>query len=142
MRFLGESGRDEYRLRTRPDARERTEAMLPIWLEQPGLLLVVAESTTEPARVVGYAMGQIETLPPLLARHRVGEVLELYVDASARGRGVGPEMLRVLESALAHRGAEAIRARVPCISAHARRRFEQAGYRSLQMTLERPAAGT
>ena len=141
IRFLGESGREESRLRTHPDARERTESMLPVWFEQPGLLLYVAEDPDDSTRLVGYAMAQIEKLPPLLARHHVGEVLELYVEPDARGKGVGPALLEVAEGALAHRGAEVFRVRVPCVSEHALGRFEAAGYRPLQTTFERRSSG-
>ncbi|MCB9900915.1 MAG: GNAT family N-acetyltransferase [Planctomycetes bacterium] len=81
-------------------------------------------------------------LPPLLARHHVGEVLELYVEPDARGKGVGPALLEVAEGALAHRGAEVFRVRVPCVSEHALGRFEAAGYRPLQTTFERRSSGT
>jgi ribosomal protein S18 acetylase RimI-like enzyme len=137
IRFLGESGRDEPRLRTHHDARERTEAMLPVWLEQRGLLLYVAEDAEDTTRLVGYAMGQIETLPPLLARQHVGDLLELYVLPEARGAGVGPALLAVIQGALANRGAEVLRARVATVNQHARDRLERAGYRPLQVTLER-----
>ena len=86
MRFLGEAAHVESRLRLTADARQRTEQALPVWMGQDERVLLVAERslgeveseesvTTE---LVGYAMGLLNTAPPVLENQHVGEILEIY----------------------------------------------------------------
>jgi len=140
VHYLGETAHLEPRLPLAPDARARTEQAFPVWLGQDDRVVLVAEGDAveggEPP-LVGYAMGVLETLPPLLARQHVGEITECYVEPPWRGRGLGRSLVAVLSEALSRRGAEALRAAVPVRNEIARARFEAQGFQPLQILLDR-----
>lgn len=146
LRFLGEAAHADPRLRLMPDARQRTEQALPVWMGQSDRVLLVALDPTlahgdgpgaDDAPPVGYAMGLLGAVPPVLQHQHVGEILEVHVATTHRGRGLGDALVAVLGDALAGRGAQVLRAAVPVTSPEARARLERAGYAPLQLELER-----
>ena len=145
MRYLGEAAHMERRLRLMPDARVRTEQALPVWLGQDDRVLLIAlpaalegeDAEGDDAEPVGYAMGLLKTVPPILERQHVGEILEVYLDPAHRGKGLGAALVEMLTQVLVGRGAEVLRAAIPSVHADARQRFERAGYAPLQVEMER-----
>jgi len=141
MRYLGEVAHIEQRLRLMPDARARTEQILPVWMGQEGRLLIVAEGeasdgeTTAP--LVGYGMALFQTVPPVLVHQRVGEILEVFVVADVRGQGIGRALVAVLTDALTGRGAEVLRAALPVAAETGQAQLAASGYTPLQYVYER-----
>ena len=146
MRCLGEAAHAEARLRLQPDARARTEQALPVWMGHDDRVLIVAEGQAPAAEegeeapaapLVGYAMGLLNVAPPVLQSQHVGEILEVYLEPEARGRGLGEALVNVLTTALKGRGAQVLRAAVPVANEAARAQLARAGYLPLQRILER-----
>jgi ribosomal protein S18 acetylase RimI-like enzyme len=140
VHYLGESAHLEPRLPMSADARQRTEQMLPVWMGQDERVILVAEGDAgegAEAPLVGYVMGRMDTLPPVLARQHVGEILECFVEPAWRGRGLGQALVAVVSEAFVGRGAEVLRADVPVANETARVRLEAQGYRPLQWILDR-----
>jgi len=138
MRFLGEAAHGEPRLRLLADARARTEHALPVWIGQEGRVLLVAEADVAgETTVVGYGMGFLRVVPPILVHRYVGEILEVFVTPEARGQGLGATLVKVLTEALIGRGAQVLRAAVPSTHPEAQARLERAGYAPVQIELER-----
>jgi ribosomal protein S18 acetylase RimI-like enzyme len=136
VRFLGERARLTKKPGIPADVRARSEALLLVWLGQEERVVLVA-GQGDGAPLDGYAVGLVSTWPPLFRRTRVGEVQEVYVDPSARGRGHGRSLLRVLTEVLCARRVEVLRAPVPAGDGASLARFEAAGYRPWQQVLER-----
>jgi ribosomal protein S18 acetylase RimI-like enzyme len=144
MRHLGELAHGEPRLRLLPDARQRTEQSLPVWMGQEDRILLVAEHSAPgeegeaaDATLVGYAMGVLVLSPPILRNQHLGEIKECFVAPERRGEGTGGELVAVLTRVLVGRGADVLRAEVPVTNAAASGQLEAAGYRPLQLVMER-----
>ena len=140
VQFLGEAVHDEPRLRLLPDVRERSQHALPVWLEQTGRLLLVAEgeSADGEAPVVGYAMGTADVHPPLLEHQHVGTVAEVYVAPGSRGHGLYGALLDLLGEMLAHREAQVLRIEVPVGHTRMIEALHAHGFQELQHTMSRP----
>jgi ribosomal protein S18 acetylase RimI-like enzyme len=136
VRFLGERARLEGLPGIPPDARARCEALLPVWMGQDDCVLLVGHLE---GAVKGYALGRVSTWPPLLKHTHVGEVVEVYVEPAARGKGLGKALIRVLTESLAARGVEVLRAAVAARDVSSTARFQAAGYAPWQHTLVRRA---
>lgn len=140
VQYLAEMARLEPRLQLLPDVRERTEHAIPIWLEQEGRILLVAEVPGEDEahpRLVGYATGIAAIWPPVFRNQHVGEVSEVYVVPDERGRGHGRLLLADLSRALLEAGAVVLRAPVAARNADSLQRFRAQGYRTLQVVLQK-----
>ncbi len=140
VQYLAEMARLEPRLQLLPDVRDRTEHAIPIWLDQEDRILLVAETAVSehgPSDLVGYATGVSTVWPPVFRNQHVGEVSELYVIPSWRGRGVGKELLRTLSEGLTRTGASVLRAPVASRNADSLARFRAQGYRTLQIVLQK-----
>lgn len=100
---------------------------------------VDAEEANEAPRteVVAYAMGVLNTAPPVLASQHVGEILELYVLPEYRGRGIARSLIALVTEALCGRGAQVLRSALPVANREGRKRLAGAGYVPLQRILER-----
>lgn len=143
MRFLGETAHDEPRLRLLPDARQRTEQALPVWMGQEDRILLVAEAPSRSPdgeagpELIGYAMGLLNVWPPVFQSQHVGEIAECYVNESSRGKGVGGALIKLLTDVLCGRGATVLRGGVPVSNASVRAHLVSAGYAPLQFVMER-----
>ncbi len=141
IQHLGEIAKQATHVRLLPDARQRTEQTMPVWLGQQGRLVLVAELGSDEEEgesvVVGYAMGLVSTWPPLFKNQKVGEVLECYVAAAHRGHGTGRQLIHKLTEILVGRDVEVLRAIVPegVDVAHARMVAE--GYEPLYVVMRR-----
>ena len=98
-----------------------------------------AKAANEPPRteVVAYAMGVLNTAPPVLASQHVGEILEIYVLPEYRGRGIARALIALVTEALCGRGAQVLRSALPVANEEGRKRLAGAGYVPLQRILER-----
>lgn len=141
VQFLGEAVHDEPRLRLLPDVRERSQHALPVWLEQTGRLLLVAEGDAvdggEPP-VVGYAMGTADVHPPVFEHQHVGTIAEIYVTPDARGRGLFGALVDLLGEMLGHRDAQVLRVEMPIGHTRMRDALRARGFEELQYTMARP----
>lgn len=68
------------------DALASFEKYLKSSLAEPGRLILVARDGNA---LVGYVNAQVKTHPPVFATRRHGEITELAVAESHRGRGIG-----------------------------------------------------
>jgi ribosomal protein S18 acetylase RimI-like enzyme len=143
VRFLGERARLTKKPGIPADVRARNEALLPVWLgQEERVLLVTGGGAGDPSDTLrGYALGLVSQWPPLFKKTRVGEVQEVYVDPTARGRGLGRALLTVLTEVLLARGVEVLRAPVASGDASSLARFASQGYRPWQHVLERRQDG-
>jgi GNAT superfamily N-acetyltransferase len=140
VKFLAETARMEPRFALVPDVREKTSHAMPVWLEQEDRIVLVAEEARDDGAdgtLAGYATGVVSVWPPVFKHQQVGEVLEVFVDPTRRGRGVGRHLLALLTDALARRGARVLRAPAPMRNADLLRRFEALGYAPVQYVMER-----
>lgn len=138
IRHLGEVAKQAAGISLLPDARQRTEQALPVWLGQDDRVVLVAEvGGEEEGTLVGYAMGLVSTWPPVFRNQHVGEVLECYVSAGARGQGVGSQLVAKLTEILVGRGVQVLRAVVPEGIEGAGGRLGDAGYAPLYVVMKR-----
>lgn len=149
VQFLGEAVHNEARRRLLPDVRERSQHAFPVWMEQPGRLLLVAEgghadgadpSIRHPS-IVGYAMGTAEVHPPLLEHQHVGVIAECYVMPAWRGHGLYGALIDLLSEMLVSRDAQVLRADLPIGHAQAIECLHQRGFLEVQYTMDRPLSG-
>lgn len=143
IQHLGEIAKQAPHVRLLPDARQRTDQTMPVWLGQEGRIVLVAEIGAPEAgeegegTVVGYAMGLVSTWPPVIKHQRVGEVLECYVSEGHRGQGTGRRLVAKLTEILVGRGVEVLRAVVPEGVDGAATRMGAAGYEPLYVVMQR-----
>lgn len=80
----------------------QVKARLEQCLADDSHLVLVAEDAD--GRIAAY--GSVHWLPYLFMSGPEGYVSELFVSASARGRGIGRELLKVIEAAARARGCQ------------------------------------
>jgi GNAT superfamily N-acetyltransferase len=139
IRYLGEMAKLEPRFSLLPDARQKTEHSLPVWLGQEERIVLVAlgDDGAKETPLVGYATGQVSVWPPVFRTQHVGEVSEAYVVPEERGKGLGRALLTRLMDVLVSRGAKVLRAPVAAKDEASVGRFRAMGYRTLQVVLQR-----
>ncbi len=108
---------------------------LPRVLGDPKTVLLAAfhEGT-----VVGYAYGTLEGRDYFALLDACGRLHDIYVEASARGLGVGEALLRATKAELLRRGAPRVVLLTATQNAGAQRLFAKTGFRTtmLEMTAE------
>ena len=125
-------------------ARDRLVASTNAAFENDDVFVHVAEdpdgaTTADGARVlVGFAIGRDAVWPPVWRTRRVGEIPDLYVAPTHRGRGLGRALLVTVSYELARRGAEVLRSRIAARDAQVRARFAAEGFEPLMRTFVRP----
>ncbi|MDJ0974605.1 MAG: GNAT family N-acetyltransferase [Planctomycetota bacterium] len=140
IQHLGEIAKQATHVRLLPDARQRTEQSLPVWLGQEGRIVLVAEAPApegEEGVLVGYAMGLVSTWPPVFKNQKVGEILECYVGVKYRAQGTGRGLVAKLTEILVGRGVEVLRSVVPEGLEGASGRMAAAGYQPLYLVMQR-----
>jgi ribosomal protein S18 acetylase RimI-like enzyme len=100
------------------------------------VVILAAETDGE---VVGYAYGRLEQRDwnALLDAH--GAVHDIFVDPTARKRGVGRELMSAMLTALRERGARTIVLSTATPNTAAQRLFESLGFRSTMIEMTRDA---
>ena len=113
-------------------AAEQTDALVPLGIETPGQLLLVAES--EDGEAIGHVWIGLERRPGVPEAW----IYSIEIAAEHRGRGYGRALLAVAESETARRGAKALGLNVFGPNRVARKLYESAGYEvaTLQMRKE------
>lgn len=105
-------------------------------LDDPDAVILAA---AEGEHVLGYAYGRVETRDwnALLDRH--GALHDIFVDPSARRRGVARQLLRAILRALENKGAPRVLLHTALENAAAQALFATFGFRTtmLEMTRER-----
>lgn len=98
--------------------------------------VALADTDSRQADLLGFVSFDLET-DGLDRDVRRGVVQNLYVDPSARGRGVGGSLLTAAEEALVAAGAERIVLETIAGNDEARRFYEARGYTPHRVTYER-----
>lgn len=103
-------------------------------MRDPEVVVLVAE---EEGRLIGYSFGKKEPRDWNALLDACGALHDLYVDPSARGRGVGEALVTQTANALRSLGAERIVLHTASANEAARKLFEKLGFRStmIEMTL-------
>jgi ribosomal protein S18 acetylase RimI-like enzyme len=98
-------------------------------------VVLVAEIGGE---VVGYAWATLEDRDWMLLREACGALQDIYVDASARRRGVARKLLEEMSARLGELGAPRVVLMTAAKNDAAQRFFESMGFRRtmIEMTLE------
>jgi GNAT superfamily N-acetyltransferase len=104
-------------------------------LEHPNSLVLVAEDA---GGVVGYVFADVESTNWMELRGPCGIVHDVYVDASARGRGAGRALLRAAIAWIRSKGRAQVVLLTKTTNAGAHRVFAALGFRPtmLEMTLD------
>jgi ribosomal protein S18 acetylase RimI-like enzyme len=99
-------------------------------------LVVVAE---DEGRVVGYVFADVESTNWMELRGPAGVVHDIYVDATARGRGAGRALMRAAIDWIWSRGRHQVVLLTKTRNEHAQRLFAAIGFRPtmIEMTLDR-----
>jgi GNAT superfamily N-acetyltransferase len=101
-------------------SRARVEARLTQCLADPSHSVFVAEWPA--GEIAGY--GSVHWLPYLFMSGPEGYVSELFVRASARGRGVGGKLLKIIEAEARARGCQ----RLSLINLRSRESYQRQFY--------------
>ena len=92
-------------------------------------MVLIAESGTEP---LAYITGRV-TLESRRVLPRRGVVEDWYVEQSARGSGIGKQLLEALEKRFVERGCELIESATWCGNTGARRAHDAMGFREIRV---------
>lgn len=103
-------------------------------LVDPSSLIEVA---VRGVRVVGYAFARLEPESFLELAAASGWLHDVFVDAAARGAGVGPRLVASVCTKLEARGATRLRLSVSPHNPRARAAFEGLGFRPTMLEMQR-----
>jgi ribosomal protein S18 acetylase RimI-like enzyme len=105
-------------------------------LGNPRAVVLAAELR---GRIVGYAYGRIEPRDWSTLRDRCGVAIDLWVEPSARGGGVGSALVEALVRRLVERGASRVVLEVASRNPRASRLFRALGFRPTMIEMTREA---
>lgn len=103
--------------------------------QEPDAMVLVAERE---GSVIGYAFGSVEGMDWMALRGPAGVLHDIVVSESARGTGIGTQLLRAMLAELKSRGVPRIVLSTAAKNDGSRRLFEDAGFREtmVEMTME------
>jgi ribosomal protein S18 acetylase RimI-like enzyme len=113
-------------------AAEQTDHLLPLGLDTPGILLLVAE--TPEGDPVGHVWVALDRRP---GSGGGAWIYDIEVASDRRGQGYGRALLQAAENETARRGVSAIGLNVFGSNAVARRLYESSGYGVTTMQLRK-----
>ncbi|QSQ16839.1 GNAT family N-acetyltransferase [Myxococcus landrumensis] len=120
---------------------EDVEAGFREWLgreaHEPDAIVLVAELDGE---VVGYAYGRVEPMDWNALLDRAGAFHDLWVDAKARGTGVGAQLAEELMRRLTALGVPRVVLHAAAKNESAQRMFARLGWRPTMVEMTREAA--
>ncbi len=104
-------------------------------LQNPDVVLLAAE---QGGAIVGYAYGRMEPRSYNELLDACGKLHDVFVDASARARGIGEALVREVIARLSARGAPRVVLLTAVQNEAAQRLFKRLGFRTtmLEMTCE------
>lgn len=108
-------------------------------LDREGVVFLVADAGGD-GTIVGYLLGGLEGRDWMQLLDACGKIHDLYVDESARGRGVGRLLVEEAVSRLAAMGAPRVVLSTAWANEGARRFFERTGFRRTMVEMTREAA--
>lgn len=120
---------DPARFTPRPDFESGYRRWLTQRSNDPQAAFFVAETETQPNRVVGFVVATIERDIPVYAVQSFGFIHDLWVEPDYRNEGVGRQLVMLAVEALLQRGATQVRAEVAWANRPARSLMEQLGFR-------------
>lgn len=126
---------DEQRFLHLDDPAAGYARFLPRVLGSPNTVLLAA---VEGDRVLGYAYGTLEKRDYFALLDACGKLHDIYVDESARGKGVGEALLVAMKAELTKRGAPRVVLLTATANTTAQKLFAKHGFRTtmLEMTAE------
>jgi len=118
------AGRDR-----RFEASPAAPAVVRSWIQgdlgDSRIAVLVAE---EGGRVIGFARAYLMENPPVVLETAFGYVSDLAVEAAARGRGAGAELLKACHDWLRGQGIKHVEVNVSIQNSEARSFYERHGY--------------
>ncbi|HEX2721716.1 MAG TPA: GNAT family N-acetyltransferase [Gemmatimonadaceae bacterium] len=117
-----------------PGTREGYASYLATQLDQPDVIILVAESDGE---VAGYAYAGIEGHDYMELRGPAGVLQDIVVDPAHRGKGVGGMLLDAVMSAIRKRRMPRIILATAERNEQAQRLFARAGFRRTMIEMTR-----
>lgn len=118
---------------------EGYERFLETQLDRDGIVLLVAVATRgSDQKVVGYLLSSLEARDWSDLRDACGKIHDVYVDDSARGRGVATLLIEDAVARMTAMGAPRVVLMAAWRNDRARRLFDRLGFRAtmLEMTRE------
>ncbi|HEU4382927.1 MAG TPA: GNAT family N-acetyltransferase [Anaeromyxobacteraceae bacterium] len=103
-------------------------------LQNPRAVILAAETR---GRILGYAYGRLEPRDWSVLRDRCGVGMDLFVEPSARGRGLGRRLVEALCLRLGAIGAPRVVIQVAWPNREARRLFAAMGFRPTMAEMAR-----
>src|SRR5205085_7773915 len=122
-----------------PETEQRYAAFLGTQLEEPSVVVLVAE---DDGHVAGYTYAGVEGWDYMSLRGPAGVLHDIVVDPAHRGRGVGRMLLEATLAALAVRGAPRVVLSTAEQNEAAQRLFTRAGFRRTMIEMTRELGGT
>ncbi len=107
-------------------------------LKSDRVALLVAERTSDEA-IVGYAYGRIEPRSYNELLDTCGKLHDVLVDESARGHGLGEQLVREVVRRLTERGAPRVILLTAVQNEAAQHLFEKLGFRTTMLEMTREA---
>ncbi|HEX6851950.1 MAG TPA: GNAT family N-acetyltransferase [Candidatus Polarisedimenticolaceae bacterium] len=108
-------------------------------VDREGVVLLVAELD---GTVVGYLLGGLEGRDWMLLLDDCGMIHDVYVDASARGRGIGTAIVEEAVARLVAMGVPRVVLSTAWPNEAARRLFAKLGFRETMVEMTREAGGS
>jgi ribosomal protein S18 acetylase RimI-like enzyme len=117
-----------------PDTEKRYSWFLGTQLEEPNVIILVAEQDGE---VIGYTYSGVEGNDYMALRGPAGVVYDIVVDPAHRKQGVGQMLLAATVDALKARGSPRVVLSTAERNASAQRLFDRAGFRRTMIEMTR-----
>lgn len=109
-------------------------------LKSDRVILLVAERAAD-AAIVGYAYARLEARDYNDLLDACGKLHDLYVDGSARGHGLGEQLVRAAVRLLTEKGAPRVVLMTAVQNEPARRLFQRLGFRTTMLEMTRESSG-
>ena len=108
-------------------------------LKSDDVVLLVAKRRAD-AALVGYAYARLEPRNYNDLLDACGKLHDVYVDESARGQGVGEQLVRAVLRRLTDQGAPRVVLATAVQNENAQRLFERLGFRTTMLEMTREAS--
>ena len=109
-------------------------------LKSDRVILLVAERAAD-AAIVGYAYARLEARDYNDLLDACGKLHDLYVDGSARGHGLGEQLVHAAVRLLTEKGAPRVVLMTAVQNEPARRLFQRLGFRTTMLEMTRESSG-